>query len=131
MLAVKWAGCSGRRIIGQVTESWPACRRNPNAPPFLLGALILAWVQPLTLRSWPNLLHFLGLHFLPFKIKAWDLPGSPMAETLCSQCRGLALIPGQGTGSHVESHVLQLRVHMLLLKIPQAATKIEDLVCCN
>ena len=109
-----------------MTESWPACWRNPNAPLFLLGALVLVWVQPLTLRSWPNL-YSLGLHFLHFKIKAWDLPGSPTAETLCSQCRGLALIPGPGTGFHRP----QLRVHMLLLKIPQAAMKTEDLECCN
>ncbi|TEA38685.1 hypothetical protein DBR06_SOUSAS610021, partial [Sousa chinensis] len=33
---------------------------------------------------------------------------------------GLDSIPGQGTGSHM----LQLRVRMLQLKIPRAATKI-------
>ena len=48
-----------------------------------------------------------------------DFPGGPVAKTLSSQCRGLGLIPGQGT------------------KIPQAATKsphadkTKDPVCCN
>ena len=30
-----------------------------------------------------------------------DLPGSPLANTLHSQCRGLGLIPGQETRSHM------------------------------
>ena len=40
---------------------------------------------------------------------------------LHSQCRGLGLVPGQGT----RSHMLQLRSHMLQgrSKIPHAATK--------
>ena len=29
-----------------------------------------------------------------------DFPGGPVAETLHSKCRGVGLIPGQGTRSH-------------------------------
>ena len=39
--------------------------------------------------------------------------------------RGPGSIPGQGT----RSHKLQLRAHMLVLKIPQGAMKIEDPAC--
>ena len=35
-----------------------------------------------------------------------DFLGGPVAKTLGSQCRGLGLIAGQGTGSHM----LQLRI---------------------
>ena len=38
-----------------------------------------------------------------------------MAKAPCSQCRGLGLIPGQGTRSHMP----EVRVHMLQLKIVQ------------
>ena len=34
-----------------------------------------------------------------------DFPGGPVAKTLCSQCKGLGSIPGQGT----RAHMLQLR----------------------
>ena len=40
---------------------------------------------------------------------------------------GLGLIPGQGTRSHMP----QLRVHMLQLKILYASTKMEDTACHN
>ena len=43
-----------------------------------------------------------------------------MPNTLHSQCRGSGSTPGQGTRSHIP----QLRVCKLHLKIPQAATKI-------
>ena len=43
----------------------------------------------------------------------------PVAKTPCSQRRGPGLVPGQGTSSHM----LQLRVCMLQLKIPRAATE--------
>ena len=36
-------------------------------------------------------------------------------------------MPGQGT----RSHMLQLRVRMLQLEIPHAATKTEDTACHN
>ena len=39
--------------------------------------------------------------------------------------RGQGLIPGQGT----RSHVLQLRVRMVQVKIPRAAMKIQDPMC--
>ena len=40
----------------------------------------------------------------------------PVAGTLRSQCRGLGLIPGQGT----RSHFLRLRVRVPQLKTPRA-----------
>ena len=40
---------------------------------------------------------------------------------------GLVLTPGQGT----RLHTLQLRVHILQLKIPHAAMKREGPMCCN
>ena len=33
--------------------------------------------------------------------KQWDFPGGPVTKTLCSQCRGLGLIPGQGTRAYM------------------------------
>ena len=48
-----------------------------------------------------------------------NFPGGPVAKTLHSQCRGLGLILGQGTGSYI----LQVRVHRPPLKILPAATK--------
>lgn len=48
-------------------------------------------------------------------------------KTLCCQCRGLLLTPGQ----RPRSHTSQLRVHMLQLKIPPATTKTGGLVCCK
>ena len=44
-----------------------------------------------------------------------------MAKTSPSQCRGLGLIPGQGT----KSHIPQLKVHILQLKIQSAKTKTQ------
>ena len=35
-----------------------------------------------------------------------DLPGGLVAKTPCSQCRGVGLIPGQET----RSHMLQLKI---------------------
>ena len=49
-----------------------------------------------------------------------DFPGGPMANSLCSQCRGLRFNPWSGT----RSHMLQVTVHTPQLKIPQAAMKI-------
>ena len=46
------------------------------------------------------------------KLKQGNFPGSSVAKTLCSPCRGLSLIPGQGS-----------RSHMPQLKIPHAETK--------
>ena len=48
-----------------------------------------------------------------------EFASGPVAKTPCSQCRGPGLIPGQGTSSHI----LQLRVCMLQLKVPRAATE--------
>ena len=45
-----------------------------------------------------------------------DFPGGPVPEKPRFQCRGLGLIPGQGT----RPHRLQLRVCMLQLKISQS-----------
>ena len=40
---------------------------------------------------------------------------------------GPGLIPGQEIGSHM----MQLRVHLPQLKIPQAAVKTKGSLCCN
>ena len=56
-----------------------------------------------------------------------DFPGGPVAETPCCQGRGLGSIPGQG----IRSHMPQLGVCTPQPKIPYAATRIKDLVCCN
>ena len=48
-----------------------------------------------------------------------DFPGGPVAKTQHSQCRGPGLIPSQGTRSHMP----QLRVCVLQLKILCAAPK--------
>ena len=53
------------------------------------------------------------------KKKNQDFPGGPMAQFLCSQCRGPSSIPGLGT----RSCMLQLRGHMLELKILLATVK--------
>ena len=49
------------------------------------------------------------------------LPGGPVAETLCSQCRGLNSIPSPGT----RSHMWQLRVHMSQQMILLATSKTQ------
>ena len=51
-------------------------------------------------------------NLLDIKSKYKDSLGGPQANTPCFQWRGLDLIPGQGT-----------RSHMMQLKIPHAATK--------
>lgn len=53
-----------------------------------------------------------------------DFAGGPVAKTPNSGCQGW--IPGQAT----RSHMLQLRVPMLQLKIPYTVTK-KDSQCCN
>ena len=52
----------------------------------------------------------------------WDFPGGPVAKTSFSNAGGLGSIPGRGT----RFHMLQLRVHMLWLKILHAAMKMEN-----
>ena len=47
----------------------------------------------------------------------FGFPGGPLTKTPCSQCRGLGLIPGQGTRSHIPQ-----RVCMLQLKISVTVT---------
>ena len=47
-----------------------------------------------------------------YKDNPQDFPGGPVAKTLCSQCRALGSIPGQGT----RSHMLQLRPCMPQVK---------------
>ena len=61
-----------------------------------------------------------------FKDEKGDVPGGPVAGTLCSQVsQGPGSIPGQGTRSDRQ----QLRVGMLKLKTP--ATMIKDPMCRN
>ena len=54
-----------------------------------------------------------------------DFPGGSVTKGPCSQCRGLGLIHGQETGSHmpqIRICLLQLRVQMPQLKITYATT---------
>ena len=51
-----------------------------------------------------------------------DFPGSSVTKGPCTQCRGLSLIPGQGTRSHmpqIRICLLKLRVQMPQLRMPQ------------
>ena len=59
----------------------------------------------------------------PSERQGRSFPGGPVAKTLHSQCRS----PGSMTSQRTRSHMLQLRVCMLQLKILHATTKI----CCN
>ena len=52
----------------------------------------------------------------------WDFAGGPVAKTLSSQCRGFRFSRGQET----RSHMLQLRVWMLQLKILYATAKTQS-----
>ena len=54
-----------------------------------------------------------------------DFPDGPWLRLFAPNAGGLDLSLGQGT----RSHMWQLRVHMLVLKIPQGAMKIEDSAC--
>ena len=45
-----------------------------------------------------------------------DLPGGPVAKTLCSHAGDPSSIPGQGT----RSYMLQMRVHMSHLRLGTA-----------
>ena len=56
---------------------------------------------------------------------SWDFPGGPVTMIPGSSVEDPGLTPSQGT----RSHMLQLRVHMLQLKILHAAKKIEDPIC--
>ena len=48
-----------------------------------------------------------------------DFPGGSVAKTPASNAGGLSSIPGQGT----RSHMMQVRVRILQLKMPSAETK--------
>ena len=52
-------------------------------------------------------------------LKFEDFPGGPVAKILCSQCRDLDLIPGQGARFYRP----QLRVRMPQQMIPHATVK--------
>ena len=56
-----------------------------------------------------------------------DFSGGPVAKTPPSQCRGPGFIPCRET----RSHMLQLRVCMPQLKIPDATVQTEDSRCCT
>jgi len=55
----------------------------------------------------------------------WGFPGGSKAKTPRSQYRRPGLIPGQGTRSHMP----QVKVHMLQLKITHTSTK--NSTCLN
>ena len=61
-----------------------------------------------------------------WKWRNWDFPGSPVVKTSHFQCKGQDSTPGQGTRSHMP----QLTVHMLKLKIPRAYTCAKSLQSC-
>ena len=79
-------------------------------------------------HSWKPLICFPFLEFCLFEnvtrgtflVVQWLILHAPNE-------RGLGLIPGQGT----RSHVLNLRVYMPQLKIPHATMKIKNPMCCN
>ena len=54
-------------------------------------------------------------------MQARDFPGGPVAKTSHSHAGAPGLIPAQGARSHVP----QLRLFVLQLKVPHAATKIQ------
>ena len=60
------------------------------------------------------------------KKKRWDFPG-PVAKTPRSQCR----VPAPGNPSQCRVPDQGTKSHMLQLKIPHAATKVEDPVGGN
>ena len=62
-----------------------------------------------------------------FNRTPWDFLFVQQLGLCGPKAGGPGLILGWGSGSHIP----QLRVHMLQLKIPSAATKTEHLVCCN
>ena len=61
-----------------------------------------------------------------WKWRNWDFPGSPVVKTSHFQCKGQDSTPGQGTRSHMP----QLTVHMLKLKIPRAYMCAKSLQSC-
>ena len=52
-----------------------------------------------TQKSLPTKSLFLNKWREKQRIHVWVFPGSPVAKTLCSQCKGVGLIPSQGTRS--------------------------------
>ena len=107
-----------------VPPSWSSNPQFPKLP----GMLPVSCVPADGLNLCPNIyqtrdlgqsLSFSGLQSAISKIIInMDFPGGPMAKIPCSQCRGLGLIPGQGT----RFHMLQVRVCKLQVKIP---------MCCS
>ena len=55
------------------------------------------------------------------KSLVWDFPGGPVAKILCYQWRGPGFDPW--SGNYEKSHMQQLRVCMMQLKIPHAPAK--------
>ena len=49
-----------------------------------------------------------ALNISIYKNKDGDLPGGPVAKTLCSQSGGPGSIPGQGTRSHVLQQISKI-----------------------
>ena len=64
-------------------------------------------------------------------------PGSPVAKTLCFQCRGPQFHPWSGNRRYTpwlfnkRFQVPQLKVHMQQVKTPHASTKIKNPGCRN
>ena len=85
----------------------------------LLNAWELTWYYTSVSAIFMNL--FIATHFDQDNKNQQALPGGPVAKTLCSQCKGWGLVPGQGTRTHKP----QLTVCMPQLKILHAATNTQ------
>ena len=63
--------------------------------------------------KWNSCLPIFYIHWKYLsKMQVRDVPGHSVPETLCSQCRGPGLIPGQGSRFHCHNsrlHISQLR----------------------
>ena len=71
----------------------------------------------------PTMLHWiLKCQTFQVLLTSEGLPWGSVAKTPCSQCSGSGFDPWSG-------NLLQLKFHMLQVKVPHAVTKIEDPVC--
>ena len=85
------------------------------------GGTVSAFFRPLLLKAWSTHLQY-GYYLGAVKNAKSGTSLVIQWLTLHPQCRGPSLIPGRGTRSHMP----QLRVCMLKLKIPHAAMKIQN-----
>ena len=98
---------------------WGLCWRNQLIMNFSFVTQFHKYLESTFLE-----LTHLEMHWrcLNNKTKSQDFPGGPRLRLWAPTARGLGLIPGQGT----RSHILKLRVHLPQLKILHAATKTQQ-----